>query len=108
MTVYQTIGSALAETFRRTRLIVGGAFALAAMLIPNAASGTDGAAQQTAARAGYLLPLPPIPHLDSMRWMDWQPSVPLLKVDTLLLPDRAQPGKFRLPPDDEPDLTHIS
>jgi hypothetical protein len=43
-----------------------------------------------------------------MRWMDWQPSTPLLKVDTLLLPDGARPGKFRLPSDDERDMTHVS
>jgi hypothetical protein len=104
----QTIGSARAETLRRSRFIVAGAFALAAMLLPNAALGMDSAPQQTAARAADLLPLPPIRYLDSMRWMDWQPSVPALKVDTLLLPDGTRPGKFRFPPNDEYDLAHLS
>jgi hypothetical protein len=40
--------------------------------------------------------------------MDWQPSAPPLKVDTLLLPDGARPGKFRFPPTDEYDLAHLS
>ena len=114
MIAHQTIGSARAETSGRSRTIVAGAFALAAMLLPNAAFGMDSTPnmdstpQQTAARAGDLLPLPPIRYLDSMRWMDWQPSTPLLKVDTLLLPDGTQPGKFRLPSDDARDMTHVS
>ena len=108
MTAHQTICSARAETFGRIRIIVAGACALAAMLLPNAAFGLDSAPQQIATRAGYLLQLPPIPYLDSMRWMDWRPSAPLLKVDTLLLPDGAQPSKFRHPFDDERDLTHVS
>jgi hypothetical protein len=108
MIAHQTIGSARAETFRRTRMIVAGAFALAAMLLPDAAFGMDSTPQQTAARAGDLLPLPPIRYLDSMRWMDWRPSTPLLKVDTLLLPDGARPGKFRIPADDERDIAHLS
>jgi hypothetical protein len=39
-----------------------------------------------------MLPLPPIPFLDSMRWMSWKPSAPLFKTDTLLLPDNMQPS----------------
>jgi hypothetical protein len=108
MIARQTIGSARAETSGRSRMIAAGAFALAAMLLPNAAFGMDSTPKQTAARPGDLLPLPPIRYLDSMRWMDWQPSTPLLKVDTLLLPDGARPGKFRLPSDDERDMTHVS
>jgi hypothetical protein len=105
MTLHQTIGSARAETSDK---IIAGVVALAAMLLPNAAFGMESAPQQTSIQAGYTLPLPPIPYLESMRWMDWQPSAPLLKVDTLLLPDGTQPGKFRLPPADERDLTHVS
>jgi len=108
MIAHQTIGSASAETSRRNRTIIAGAFALAAMLLPNAALGIDSTPQQTAARAGDQLPLPSIRYLDSMRWMDWQPSAPPLKVDTLLLPDGARPGKFRFPPTDEYDLAHVS
>ena len=51
MIAHQTIGSARAETSRRNRTIIAGAFALAAMLLPNAALGMDSTPQQTAARA---------------------------------------------------------
>jgi hypothetical protein len=99
--------SAMVETLRRGRRIVAGTFALA-MLLPTGAAGMDSTPKTTSDRTGYLLPLPPIPHLDSMRWMDWKPSAPLFKVDTLLLPDSTQPGVFRLPSDYERDLPRIS
>lgn len=91
-----------------TRRIVAGAFALAVMLLPSGAFSTEGQPRQNVDRAGYLLPLAPIPYLDSMRWMSWKPSAPLFKVDTLLLPDSVQPGLFRLPSDDERDLPRVS
>lgn len=43
------------------------------------------------------LSLPPVPHLETMRWMNWTPSASIFKVDTLLVPDVLQPGKLRLP-----------
>ena len=95
------------ETFRRGRRIVAGTFALA-MLMPTGATGMDSTPKDTSDRTGYLLPLQPIPPLDSMRWMDWRPSAPLLKVDTLLLRDSTQPGVFRLPSDYERALPRIS
>jgi hypothetical protein len=67
------------------------------MLLPFGAWGMDGSPKLTMDTAGNLLPLPPIPYLDSMRWMNWKPSAPIFKVDTLLLPDSAQPGFFRIP-----------
>lgn len=100
--------SAWAETSRRTRRLVAGGFALAAMLLPSTAFGTESPSRQTVDQAAYVLPLPPIPYLDSMRWMSWKPSAPLFKVDTLLLPDSVQPGVFRLPFDHERDLPHMS
>jgi hypothetical protein len=77
---------------RRARRIVAGAFALATMLAPLGAWGLDSTPRPLLDRAGNLLPLPPIPYLDSMRWMSWKPSAPLFKTDTLLLPDNKQPG----------------
>jgi hypothetical protein len=59
-------------------------------------------------RADYVLPLPFIGYLDSMRWIDWRSSAPLLRVDTLLLPDSTQPGIFRLPSEYERDLPSVS
>ena len=47
-------------------------------------------------------------YLDSMRWMDWKPSAPVFKVDTLLLPDSTQPGVFRLPWDYQRGLPRVS
>jgi hypothetical protein len=67
------------------------------MLLPLGAWGMDTSPKLHFDKAGNLLPLPPIPYLDSMRWMDWKPSAPLFKTDTLLLPDSAQPGFFRIP-----------
>lgn len=99
--------SAFMETLRRGRTIAAGTFALA-MLLPTGAFAMDSTHQGTLDRAGYVLPLPSIRYLDSMRWMDWKPSAPVLKVDTLLLPDSTQPGVFRLPPDYERDLPRIS
>jgi hypothetical protein len=76
---------------RRARKIVAGAFALATMLLPLGAWGRDSTPRLLLDRAG-MLPLPPIPFLDSMRWMSWKPSAPLFKTDTLLLPDNMQPS----------------
>lgn len=92
---------------RRARILVAGAFTLAVMLLPVGAWGLDSSLKQAVHRTGQL-PLPPIPYLESMRWMSWKPSAPLLKVDTLLLPDGIQPGHFRLPSDYEQDLPRIS
>jgi hypothetical protein len=105
----RTLDSARAETFgRRTRKIVAGAFALATMLLPFGAWGMDGSPKLTMDTAGNLLPLPPIPYLDSMRWMNWKPSAPIFKVDTLLLPDSAQPGFFRMPTEYDRGFPRVS
>ena len=97
MTKNTTLVSARAKTSKQARRIVAGTFALAAMLLPLGAFGMDSTPRQTVDRAGNLLPLPPIPYLDSMRWMSWTPSGPVFKIDTLLLPDGAYPGFFRIP-----------
>jgi hypothetical protein len=107
MTVNEKLVSAFAETLHRGRRIVAGTFALA-LLVPTAASAMDNAPKGTFGRESYLLPLPSIRYLDSMRWMDWKPSAPVFKVDTLLVPDSAQPGVFRLPSDYERGLPRVS
>jgi hypothetical protein len=108
MTGNTTLSSARAETSGHVRRIVAGVFAFAAVLLPFGAFGMDSAPRQTLDRAGNLLPLPPIPYLDSMRWMSWKPTAPIFKTDTLLLPDGAQPGFFRIPSDYERDLPRLS
>ncbi len=97
--------SAVVETLRRSRGIVAGVMA---MLLPTGAFGIDSTPIETFDRTAHALPLPPIRHLDSMRWMDWKPSAPVFKIDTLLLPDSTQPGAFRLPSDYERNLPRIS
>ena len=99
--------SAIAEILRRGRRAVVGTMALA-MLSPGAAFAMDSTPRQTFDQAGRVLPLPPVRHLDSMRWMDWKPGTPVFKVDTLLQPDSTQPGILRLPSDYERDLPHVS
>lgn len=99
--------SAIPEILRRGRGMAAGTLALA-MLLPSAAFALDSTPRQPFDQAGRVLPLPPVRYLDSMRWMDWKPGTPVFKVDTLLLPDRIQPGIFRLPSDYERDLPHVS
>jgi hypothetical protein len=107
MTMNTTLVSARAETSGHTRRIVAGAFALAAMLPPLGAFGMDTTPKEAVDRASNL-PLPPIPYLDSMRWISWKPSAPIFKIDTLLLPDGAQPGFFRFPSPYDGGLPRVS
>lgn len=79
-----------------------------AMLLPSGALATDSMLKDISSRAGLAVSLPLIRYLDTMRWMEWKPAVPVLKVHTLLLPDLTQPGVFRLPSHSEPGLLHVS
>src|ERR1043166_3836829 len=92
-----TVRSARAEKSGRRTRIIAGALALAAMLLPFAASGMDSTSRLDVDRAGNMLRLPPVPYLDSMPWMNWKPAAPVFKVDTWLVPDRDQPGFLRIP-----------
>ena len=93
---------------RRARRLVAGAFALATMLAPLGAWGMDSPSRLALDRAGNLLPLPPIPYLESMRWMSWKPDAPVFKTDILLLPDNIQPGHLQLPSEHERSLPRVS
>ena len=93
---------------RRARRIIAGAFALATMLAPLGASGMDSTSRPAVDGAGNLLPLPPIPYLESMRWMSWKPDAPVFKTDILLLPDGLQPGPLRFPSEHDPSLVRAS
>lgn len=104
----KTLVSAQSGTSRRrVRTLVAGAFGLTALLVSVEAWGLDSSPTQTVNRRNQL-PLPPIPYLESMRWMSWKPNAPLFKVDTLLLPDAVQPGLLRLPSGFERDLPRVS
>jgi hypothetical protein len=99
MTRNQKPVSTVVETLRRGSRIAAGTFVVT-MLLPTGAPGMDSAPK-------FVLPLPSIRYLDSMRWMDWKLSAPVFKIDTLLLPDSTQPGVFRLPSDYERDLPRV-
>ena len=43
------------------------------------------------------LPLPPIPYLDTMPWLRWQPEAATMKIDTLLPPAPAPAGIWPQP-----------
>ena len=59
-------------------------------------------------QAARLLSLPPIPYLETMRWMTWTPSAPAFKVDTLLVPDALHPGLLGPPVETGRTLPQVS
>jgi hypothetical protein len=83
--------SASKETMRSLRrhllaLAIGSAMSMTAfgaygMESPRGAETTQGAFTG--------LPLPPIPYLDTMPWMKWQPEPAKMKIDILLQPAPA-------------------
>lgn len=95
------------ETFARSRRLATGTLALAT-LVPIGAFAMDSAPKDTSDPAGYVLPLPPIRYLDAMRWIEWMPTVPVFKADSLLLPDGTLPGVFRFPSDCAPVMPRVS
>ena len=106
MTRNKKLVSDVTAAFRARRLV---ATPLAlAMLLPVGAFAMDSTPREMFDRSGHELPLPPIRYLDAMRWMEWKPSVPVFKMDTLLLPDGTQPGVLRLPSEDATDLPRVS
>ncbi len=88
----QTIGSARAEGHLNhvDQRFIGSLLTAALALILVLASLTNLAAveglPQTAEKARHTLPLPKIQYFDSMPWMDWNASAPILRIDTLMLP----------------------
>ncbi len=102
------VGATRVTSGRRVRRIVAGAFALATTLVPLGAFGMNSTPRMAFDKAGNLLPLPPIPYLESMRWMNWKPDAPVFKTDILLLPDNVQPGHLQLPSEYERSLPRVS
>jgi len=92
MILYQTIGSARAEKQRNRRACgvirnLMTALLASALTLPSlAAWGTENSPVQAATRTGDMLQLPPIRYLDSMPWMKWNASAPVLRIDTLMSP----------------------
>jgi len=83
-----TIDSARAEkqTNRVIRNLMTALLASVLTLPSLATRGMESSPQQAAAKPDGTLPLPPIPYLDSMRWMSWRTSAPTLRIDTLMSP----------------------
>jgi hypothetical protein len=83
MTAFQTIVSFPKRSSEHClRTMIASAFALTTTLLPASALGMDVFPKSHTVKAPLLLP----PVLDSTRWMDWKPSPPLFKTDTLLAP----------------------
>jgi hypothetical protein len=105
MILDQTIGSARAEkhknplAHRIVRNVLTALLASALTLPSLAAWGMDSSPKQAAAKAGDMMPLPPIRYLDSMPWMNWNTSAPTLRIDTLMSPTVTPWGIVQIPQD---------
>ena len=105
MILDHTIGSARAEKHKEAiaRRIVRNlltALMASALTLPSlAAREMDSSPKQTAAKAGDMMPLPPIRYLDSMPWMNWNTSAPTLRIDTLMSPTVTPWGILQIPQD---------
>ena len=105
MILDQTIGSARAEkhkvpiAHRIVRNLLTALLASALTLPSLAAWGIDSSPKQAAAKAGDMMPLPPIRYLDSMPWMNWNTSAPTLRIDTLMSPSLTPWGVLQTPQD---------
>jgi hypothetical protein len=91
MILDQTIGSARAEkrktpTRRVLRHLLTALLASALAMPSMAAWGMDSSPRTAAAKPGDMLPLPPIPYLESTPWMKWSAGAPTLRIDTLMAP----------------------
>ena len=88
----------------RPRKVLGHLVALAVggslLLASPAALGTEiSGADSSPVGALDQIALPPIPYLDTMPWLSWQPAAATIKVDTLLSPVLGPSGvKLDLPP----------
>ena len=99
----QSIGSARAEKDHANSRIIQSlmtALLASALTLPSlAAWGTERSPEQPTARAGDVLPLPPIRYLDSMPWLNWKASAPILRIDTLMSPTITPWGVLKSPQD---------
>ncbi len=104
MILDQTIGSARAEKQNNpaTRHVVR--YLLTAMLASALATpcltarGND-SPLTAVATSPVELPLPAIPYLDSIPWMKWNAAAPMMKIDTLMVPNITPWGILQTPQD---------
>ena len=91
--------SAPTETNRNLRqrllaMLMGGAISMSAF----GAYGTESPRGADTGQSAFTgLPLPPIPYLDTMPWMKWQPEPAKMKIDILLPPPSAPTSIFPQP-----------
>jgi hypothetical protein len=93
--------SARAEKPRRVLLnLVALALGGCLSLVSYAAQGAEISGAGTRPAAAFeQIALPPIPYLDTMPWLSWQPATATMKVDTLLSPVLGPSGvRFDLTP----------
>jgi hypothetical protein len=102
MILYQTIRSARAEkstnpAARRMPRLALIALLTSALSLPSfAAWGVDHPqANNGTAITGYQIALPPIPYLESMPWIQWSTTGPVLKTDILIAPSVAPSGTLK-------------
>ena len=104
MIIDQTIGSARAEkpkdpVARHVLRNLMTALLAAALMLPSlAAVGMESLARQPMPKPVDILPLPPIPYLESTLWMK-QTSAPTLRIDTLTSPRLTPRGVLEAPQD---------
>jgi hypothetical protein len=114
MILDHTIGSARAEKrkdaiARRIFRDALTAFLALGMILPSlAALGMESSPRPAAAKPGDMLPLPPIPYLDSIPWMKWNMTAPTLRIDTLMTPNVTLWGVLQDPRDRVPAMPTIS
>jgi hypothetical protein len=71
-----------------------------ALSMPSVAAwGLNSAPKAAAAKSNDVLPLPPIPHLESTPWMQWNATAPMLRIDTLMAPVITPLGILQDPQD---------
>ncbi len=107
MILDHTIGSARAErrkdfTGRVVRHVLTALLGSALALPSLAAWGMDTPPNAAAGRSGDVLPLPPIPHLESTPWMKWNAVAPTQRIDTLMAPRVTPSGVLQDPRNQAP------
>ncbi len=94
MTAFQMTTAARWQSFDRRARPIAGVLAIIALLQPVSAWGMDSSPKARASDVRKELVLPPV--LDT-HWMDWRPSQPVLKIDTLLAPGNDPSEGFSIP-----------
>jgi hypothetical protein len=106
MILDQTISSARADkpespTRRVVRHLLTALLASALAMPSLAAWGMDSSPRTAAAKPNDMLPLLPIPYLESTPWMKWKATAPTLRIDTLMAPAVTPWGILQNPQDRE-------